>query len=34
MKNRQKEASNFCPIATMNDMPEIVQWSDKLLCFG
>ena len=34
MKNRQKESSNFCPIATLNDMLEIVQWSDKLLCFG
>lgn len=34
MKNRQKEESNFCPIATMNDMLEIVEWSDKLVTFG
>ena len=34
MKNRQKEESNFCPIATMNDMLEIVEWADRLLTFG
>ena len=34
MKNRQKEESNFCPIATMKDMLEIVVWSDKLVTFG
>jgi sulfur relay (sulfurtransferase) complex TusBCD TusD component (DsrE family) len=34
MKNRQKEESTFCPIATMNDMLEIVVESDKLLTFG
>ncbi len=34
MKNRQKEESNFCPIATLNDMLEIVGWADKLLTFG
>jgi uncharacterized protein involved in oxidation of intracellular sulfur len=34
MKNRQKQESNFCPIATMNDMLEIVKWSDRLVCFG
>jgi len=34
MKNRQKEESNFCPIATLNDMLEIVEWSDKLVTFG
>jgi len=34
MKNRQKEESNFCPIATMKDMLEIVGWADKLLIFG
>jgi uncharacterized protein involved in oxidation of intracellular sulfur len=33
MKNRQKEESNFCPIATMNDMLDIVEWSDRLLTF-
>ena len=34
MKNRQKEESNFCPIATLKDMLEIVEWSDKLVTFG
>ncbi len=34
MKNRQKEESNFCPIATMKDLLEIVMWSDKLISFG
>ena len=34
MKNRQKESSNFCPIATLDDMLEIVEWSDKLVTFG
>ena len=34
MKNRQKEESNFCPIATMKDLLEIVVWSDKLVTFG
>jgi sulfur relay (sulfurtransferase) complex TusBCD TusD component (DsrE family) len=34
MKNRQKEESNFCPIATMKDMLDIVLWSDKLVTFG
>ena len=34
MKNRQKEESSFCPIATMKDMLDIVEWSDRLLTFG
>ena len=34
MKNRQKEESNFCPIATMKDLLEIVEWADRLLTFG
>jgi sulfur relay (sulfurtransferase) complex TusBCD TusD component (DsrE family) len=34
MKNRQKEESNFCPIATMNDLLEIVEWSDRTVSFG
>jgi uncharacterized protein involved in oxidation of intracellular sulfur len=34
MKARQKESSNFCPIATMSEMLEIVEWADKLLTFG
>ena len=34
MKNRQKEESNFCPIATMKDMLDIVEWAEKLMTFG
>jgi uncharacterized protein involved in oxidation of intracellular sulfur len=34
MKSRQKEESNFCPTATMNNLLEIVEWSDKILSFG
>jgi uncharacterized protein involved in oxidation of intracellular sulfur len=34
MKNRQKEESSFCPIATMKDLLDIVVWSDKLLTLG
>jgi sulfur relay (sulfurtransferase) complex TusBCD TusD component (DsrE family) len=34
MKARQKEESSFCPIATMKDMLEIVEWSDRLVTFG
>lgn len=34
MENRQKVESNFCPIATMKDLLEIVEWSDRLVCFG
>ena len=34
MKARMKESSDFCPIATMKDLLEIVEWSDRLLSFG
>lgn len=34
MKNRQKQESNFCPIATLDDMMEIVEWAEKLVTFG
>ncbi len=34
MKNRQKQESNFCPIATLDDMLEIVEWAEKLVTFG
>jgi uncharacterized protein involved in oxidation of intracellular sulfur len=34
MKARMKESSDFCPIATMKDLLDIVEWSDKLLTFG
>jgi uncharacterized protein involved in oxidation of intracellular sulfur len=34
MKAWLKEESNFCPIATMKDLLEIVEWSERLLTFG
>ena len=34
MKNRQKQESDFCPIATLDDMLEIVEWAEKLVTFG
>ena len=34
MKARMKESSDFCPIATMKALLDIVEWSDKLLTFG
>lgn len=34
MKNREKQESNFCPIATMNDLLEIVEWAEKIVTFG
>ncbi len=34
MKNRQKESSDFCPIATMKDLLDIVAWADKVVSFG
>ncbi len=34
MKARQKESSNFCPIATMNNLLDMVEWTDKVVSFG
>jgi len=34
MKARLKESSNYCPIATLNDLLAIVEESDKILTFG
>ena len=34
MKARMKESSDFCPIATMKDLLDIVVWSDRLVSFG
>ena len=31
---RQKEAEEYCPISTMNDMLTIIKESDKVLTFG
>ena len=33
-KARQKEESTFCPVATMKNLLEIVEWSERLLTFG
>ena len=33
MKARQKESSDFCPIGTLSDILQIVEF-DKLLTFG
>lgn len=33
LKVREQEANEMCPISTMNDMYEIVKWSDKLITF-
>lgn len=33
IKIRQQNTNELCPISTLNDMYEIVQWSDKLLSF-
>lgn len=33
LKIRQQKSNELCPISTMNDMYEIVKWSDKLLNF-
>ena len=34
MKARLKESSDYCPIATMQDLLAIVEESDKILTFG
>ena len=34
MKARLKESSEYCPIATMNDLLTIVEESDRILTFG
>jgi uncharacterized protein involved in oxidation of intracellular sulfur len=33
LKIRQQETNQLCPISTMNDLYEIVKWSDKVLTF-
>jgi uncharacterized protein involved in oxidation of intracellular sulfur len=33
LKIRKQESNELCPISTMNDMYEIVKWSDKLITF-
>ena len=34
MKARMKESSDFCPIATMKDLLDVVEWADKIVTFG
>ena len=34
LRVRQKEVTNICPIATMKDLLELVEESDKILTFG
>jgi sulfur relay (sulfurtransferase) complex TusBCD TusD component (DsrE family) len=34
MKARMKENSDFCPIATIKELLDIAEWSDKLVTFG
>ena len=34
MKARLKESSTFCPIATLKDLLDIVEESDRILTFG
>jgi len=34
MKARMKESSEFCPIATMKDLLDVLEWADKIVTFG
>ncbi len=33
LKSRQMQSSELCPISTMNDCVEMVEWADKLVTF-
>ena len=33
MKSRNQEESDVCPISTMNDCVEMVEWADKVITF-
>jgi sulfur relay (sulfurtransferase) complex TusBCD TusD component (DsrE family) len=33
MKARNQTASDVCPISTMNDCVEMVEWADKIVTF-
>ncbi len=33
MKSRNQDASEVCPISTMDDCIEMVEWSDKVVTF-
>lgn len=33
IKSRNQEGSEVCPISTMNDCLEMVEWSDKVVTF-
>lgn len=33
LKSRSKEGSETCPLSTMNDCVELVEWADKMVTF-
>ncbi|MEW5799288.1 MAG: DsrE family protein [Bacteroidota bacterium] len=33
IKSRNQESSDICPISTMNDCLEMVEWADKVVTF-
>ncbi len=33
MKSRNQKASDVCPISTMNDCVEMVEWAEKVVSF-
>jgi sulfur relay (sulfurtransferase) complex TusBCD TusD component (DsrE family) len=33
LKSRNMEGSNVCPLSTMNDCVEMVEWADKTVTF-
>lgn len=33
MKSRNQKETSVCPISTMNDCVEMVEWADKILTF-
>ena len=33
LKSRQMESTDVCPISTMSDCIEMVEWADKVVCF-
>ena len=33
MKSRNQESTDVCPVSTMNDCVEMVEWADKVITF-
>ena len=33
LKSRNQDGSDVCPISTMNDCVELVEWADKMVTF-